>query len=143
MEVSNQPKLRFHGVDIVNVNLNVFSNYDNKAEIDLKVEPKVFYPETSSTYFRIVMEVFIHCENFFDLNLLAVGNFEFDSQISDQELKKNFVNENAPAIMFPYVRAFVTTFTSNLGNVTGPLTIPTQFFQGDLPEINQDSLEEK
>lgn len=37
MKVSNQPKLRFHGVDIVNVNLNVFSNYDNKAEIDLKV----------------------------------------------------------------------------------------------------------
>ncbi len=44
--------------------------------------------------------------------------------------------------MFPYVRAFVTTLTSNLGNVTGSLTIPTQFFHGELPEIGQDSIEE-
>jgi len=142
MEVTNQPKLKFHGVDIVNVKLDAFTNYDNKSGIDLKVEPKVFYPEDNATFFRIVMEVFIHCENFFDLNLVAVGNFEFDNEISNQELKKNFVNANAPAIMFPYVRAFVTTLTSNLGNVTGPLTIPTQFFQGELPEIGQDSKED-
>ncbi|MFW5851771.1 MAG: hypothetical protein ACOCWB_06080, partial [Bacteroidota bacterium] len=98
MEVSNQPKLRFHGVDIVNVKFDGFTNYDNKTGIGLNVEPKVFYPEDSNTFFRIVMEVFIHCENFFDLNLVAVGNFEFDSEIPDQELKKNFVNTNAPAI---------------------------------------------
>ena len=41
--------------------------------------------------------------------------------------------------MFPYVRAFITTLISNLGNVTGTLVIPTQFFQGDLPEISIDS----
>jgi preprotein translocase subunit SecB len=89
------------------------------------------------------MEVFIHCDKFFDLNLVAIGNFEFDNEFSDEELKKNFVNANAPAIMFPYVRAFVTTITSNLGNVTGPLTIPTQFFQGELPEIEHDETAEE
>lgn len=88
MEVSNQPKLKFNGVDIVNVKFDAFTNYDNKTGIDLKVEPKVFYPEDSNTFFRIVMNVFIHCEIFFDLNILAIGNFEFDSEISDIELKK-------------------------------------------------------
>ncbi len=89
MEVSNQPKLKFNGVDIVNVKFDAFTNYDNKTGIDLKFEPKVFYPEDSNTFFRIVMNVFIHCENFFDLNILAIGNFEFDSEISNIELKKN------------------------------------------------------
>jgi preprotein translocase subunit SecB len=50
-------------------------------------------------------------------------------------LKKVFVDINAPAIMFPYVRAFITTLTTNLGNVTSPLIIPTQFFKGELEEV--------
>jgi preprotein translocase subunit SecB len=37
--------------------------------------------------------------------------------------------------MFPYVRAFITTLTTNLGNVTNPLIIPTQFFKGELEEV--------
>lgn len=45
------------------------------------------------------------------------------------------VNSNSPAIMFPYVRAFISTLTTNLGNVTGPLLIPTQFFRGELEEV--------
>lgn len=52
-----------------------------------------------------------------------------------QNLKKSFVNTNAPAIMFPYVRAFIAMLTSNLGNVTGALNIPPQFFKGDLEEL--------
>ena len=37
--------------------------------------------------------------------------------------------------MFPYIRSFISTLTANLGNVTGPLTIPIQFFNGVLEEI--------
>lgn len=43
--------------------------------------------------------------------------------------------------MFPYIRSFITTLTANLGDVTGTLTIPTQFFKGELKEI--DSIEEE
>jgi len=43
--------------------------------------------------------------------------------------------------MFPYVRSFITTLTSNLGDVTGSLVIPTQFFQGDLPEFTTENKE--
>jgi preprotein translocase subunit SecB len=84
------------------------------------------------------MDVSVHCEGFFNLNLVGIGTFEFDKDFEDDKLKKTFVNANAPAIMFPYVRSFVTTLTTNLGNVTGPLVIPTQFFQGDLLEISID-----
>jgi len=141
MEVANQPKLMFHGVDFVNIKFDTYKQYDNNTGIDLNIEPKVFYPEKESTFFRIFMEISIHCDNFFDLNLVAVGNFEFDNEFNNQELKKTFVNTNAPAIMFPYVRSFITTLTSNLGNVTGPLVLPTQFFQGNLPEISVNEKE--
>ena len=136
MNVENQPKLRFHGVDIINVNLHTSKPYDNETSIDLKVEPKVFYPTNNDLFFRIFMEVSIVCDGFFSLRLDALGNFEFDCEFNDPELKKVFVNANAPAIMFPYVRSFVSTLSVNLGNVTGPLIIPTQFFHGELEELD-------
>jgi len=134
MEVANQPKLKFHGVDFINIKFNSTQQYDGQTGIDLNIDPKVFYPENNELFFRIFMEVSIVCNNFFELNLVGLGNFEFDKEFDDIELKKTFVNANAPAIMFPYVRAFITSISSNLGNVTGPLVLPTQFFQGDLPE---------
>lgn len=138
MEVSNQPKLTFHGVDFINIKFETNQQYDNESVIDLNIEPKIFYPESKSDIFKIFMDVSIVCENFFNLSLVSIGNFEFDKSFDDKEIKKTFVNTNAPAIMFPYVRAFITNLTSNLGNVTGAIIIPTQFFQGDLPELSID-----
>ena len=143
MEVANQPKLMFHGVDILNIKFDTYNQYDNKTGIDLNIEPKVFYETNEPTQFKIIMEVSLNCDNFFSLNLVGIGNFEFDTEFIDKNLKKSFVNANAPAIMFPYIRAFINTLTSNLGMVTGSLIIPTQFFQGDLPEISNDSIEKE
>ena len=89
------------------------------------------------------MVISMNCKDFFDLNIVGIGNLEFDKEFDDEELKKNFMNFNAPAIMFPYVRAFISTLTSNLDSITGTLTILTQFFQGELPEITIDDTEDK
>jgi len=138
MEISNQPKLKFHGVNFMNVDLKVKKHYDNKAKIDLNIEPKVFYPSANKKCFEIVMGVSIACKDFFYLKVLGLGWFEIIGDLENDDLKKSFVNANAPAIMFPYVRAFITTLTSNLGDkVTGAIIIPTQFFKGDLTEITE------
>ena len=137
MEVTNQIKLKFHGVDFPVINLNSdepFSNPDEKS-IDVNVIPKVFYPNENLSFFKIVQEIRIKSEKSFDLFILAVGTFEL-VDLTDEITKKHFVNSNAPAIMFPYIRSFVSTLTSNIGNVTGTLIIPTQFFKGELEEIS-------
>lgn len=135
MEVSNQPKLRFYGADFSNVHFNGFKQYDGESKIDLSVEPKVFYDSDNQKMFKIIMDVKLICKDYFELLLVGIGTFEFDHEVSNQKNKKSFVNANAPAIMFPYVRAFISMLTTNLGSVTGPLTIPTQFFQGELEEV--------
>lgn len=142
MEVINQIQLKFHGVDFPTINLNsnkpIFKAENSKVNIDIK--PMVFYPKEQPSAFKIIQEIHLSAENFFDLFILAVGTFELNTDI-DEKTKKNFVNINAPAIMFPYVRAFITTLTANLGNVTGTLTIPTQFFNGELAEV-RDNVQE-
>jgi preprotein translocase subunit SecB len=136
VEVSNQIQLKFHGVDFPVINLNSEEHFlqGDENNIDIDITPKVFYPKELPEYFKIIQEIKLTADNYFSLFIVAVGTFEIKADI-DEKIKKAFVNVNAPAIMFPYIRSFISTLTTNLGNVTGPLTIPTQFFKGDLEEI--------
>lgn len=140
MEVNQQLKLSFHGVDIMNVSFNSLKQYNNQEVIDFNVSPKVFYPEAEKKKFKILMDVSLKSKEYFDLSLVAIGNFELNIEI-DELQKMNFVNLNAPAIMFPYIRAFITILTSNLGNVTVPVILPTQFFNGDMEELKPSVIE--
>jgi preprotein translocase subunit SecB len=133
VEVADQIQLKFHGVDFPVINLkseNPFVQSPGNI-INIDIKPKVFYPTEQPDYFKIIQEVTLSSSNFFELFIISVGTFELKANV-DENLKKVFVNINAPAIMFPYVRAFITTLTTNLGNVTSPLIIPTQFFKGEL-----------
>lgn len=56
------------------------------------------------------------------LHVKTYGYFEFDSQISD-ETKDVFFKVNAPAILFPYVRAYIGTLTALSG--IEPVILPT------------------
>lgn len=135
MEVQNQPKLLLHGVDFTEISFRTTKPYDNQHPIDLKVDPKVFYPNDLPKLFKIIMDVSLKSESFFDLKVVAVANFELGDVLSD-EIKQTFIDTNAPAIMFPYVRSFISTLTSNMGGVTGHLLIPAQFFKGELKELS-------
>lgn len=136
MEVSNQIQLKFHGVDfpVINLNSNEPFFYNDENGINIVITPKVFYPKEQPDFFKIIQEIKLSSDKYFNLFILAVGTFEIKADI-DEKIKKSFVNINAPAIMFPYIRAFISTLTTNLGNVTGALTIPTQIFKGELEEI--------
>lgn len=137
MEVNNQIRLKFHGVDFPIINLNSINPKDKEdIKIDINITPKIFYPKDNPNFFKIIQEIKLTSESYFDLFIVGVGTFELDSDIDDK-LKTNFVNQNAPAIMFPYLRSFISTLTSNLGQVTGTLTIPPQFFKGELEIIDE------
>lgn len=148
MEVSEQIQLKFNGVDIINVqyisNKNITA--DNKPKVDLSVDPKVFYHEDEKKVFTVVMDIRVSSEDYFTLKLIAVGSFEFSKEVVDTIMRDNLASLNAPAIMFPYVRSFISTFTSNIGTHILPLTIPAQFFKGKIEEIKNPTsniIEEK
>ena len=140
MEVKQQPKMTFHGVDIVHINFDSTKIFisDGNIQIDVETIPRVFYPANEPNHFKIIMNVSLKVSDFFNLELLGIGNFEFEDEI-EHDIKKSLVNTNAPAIMFPYIRSFITTFTANLGNPTGTLTLPVHFFNGDLEEIIEEN----
>ena len=134
MKVEAQIKLAFEGVDILNVNFEAIAPPQEDLNIKVELTSAVFYPQENKQIFKIVTDLKVEDERYFTLSLRGVGNFRLSEDLTD-DTKKLFVNTNAPAIMFPYLRAFVSTLTANLGESFNSITIPTQFFKGELEEI--------
>lgn len=134
MEVNKQPSLSFLGVDIVNVNFKVEKYIETRLQIDTietTVVPKIHFKE-GTKHFSIILECTCRKEDYFLLEVGAIGHFECSDDLTE-DIKKFFINHNAPAIVFPYVRSFVSTFSVNAGSIP-KITIPTQFFKGDFEE---------
>ncbi len=70
----------------------------------------------------------------FSLRLKIVGLFEADESVEQIQLNK-FIAMNAPAILFPYVRAFISSLTAQAG--IQPIIIPTI----NLYEMGQELLQ--
>ena len=60
--------------------------------------------------------------NAVNISVEIAGFFEFDSDLDDQT-KNNFFMINAPAILFPHVRAYVSALTALSG--LKPIILPT------------------
>jgi preprotein translocase subunit SecB len=136
----NSYQLKFDGVQIIDVQFQAISGKPFNVETGVKfsIIPNVYYDQENKKRFTLVMDARLVSEDIFQLFFVALGHFEFVDQDIDSIIKKNMVETSAPAIMFPYLRAFVTTFTASLGSLPKPLIIPPQFFQGDIPELTEE-----
>ena len=140
MDVKVQPILKFQGVDIVNVTVNLLNsfNHEEKPAIDLTIVPKVFYPEDRPNEFTIIVDLKVSAKEYFNIAVVAFGGFMLNKPANDPD-SKPFIDINAPAIMFPYVRSFISTLTANLGEGFPPIILPPQLFQGELEEFKPES----
>ena len=105
--------------------------------MDISIKPKVFYPPNMPDIFNVIFELRIRSEHF-DLQVICVGNFQVSGEVPEHT-KKDFANLNAPAIVFPYLRAFVTNLSGSLGGVIPVFVLPPQFFVGQIEELKPDS----
>ena len=130
MEIQEQGKLRFNGVNIVRTNFSAKNKFDFEEQIDLDVDVKLV-PTTDPVSFQILMDASLSVKNYFKLDVIAIGNFDLEESLQGAE-RLAFININAPAIMFPYLRAFITNFSASCGETLPKITIPPQFFDGEL-----------
>jgi len=77
--------------------------------------------------FIVKFDVNLTSDNGVSISLEYGGLFETEVEITEEFQQEKFVTINAPAIIFPYLRSFVTTFTVNAG--LQPIILPTINFQ--------------
>ena len=90
------------------LSINIEQNaYENEEEHKMKLELNVIVKDE---------------ENTVNINVKVVGLFEYDENVTG-EAKDVFFKLNAPAILFPHVRAYVTALTAMSG--MAPIILPT------------------
>lgn len=115
-------KFRFERYQITKslIEISNSSNIDKDIEVEIK---KTNAEHTEENIFKLMFDVNIKDANkSLNIDINAEGFFEFDKELNDSE-KSSFFNINAPAILFPYIRAYITTLTS-LSGIT-PIILPT------------------
>ncbi|MEK7257466.1 MAG: hypothetical protein AAB316_22110 [Bacteroidota bacterium] len=115
-------------------------HHGEKIPVSLEIDPTAFFPSLRPNDFTILMDVKVEAAGFFELHLVASSEFETDETL-EEETRKNFVNANALAIMFPYIRAFIASFTANLGDRFDSLSLPPQSFHGEVPVGEDEPVE--
>jgi len=75
--------------------------------------------------------------NKFKAEIIVLGVFKFVSDMQEDMLD-NFFYKNAPAILFPYIRAYITTLTSLSG--ISPVILPTLNLSLLGPELKKNTI---
>ena len=116
----NISKFRFKGYKITHSELNISGEQSENTEYSIGINAK---GKAETDNFILTLDVSISSnDNSIDANVVVEGTFNFNKEISKEILNSLFC-ANAPAIMFPYVRAYISTLTALSGIDT--VVIPT------------------
>jgi preprotein translocase subunit SecB len=98
------------------------SEVTNECNLSIKFSPLTL--ENDDFVFGILFMIELSNESkTFSLKLDAFSDFRTtDLKVDDDFLKSQLVKGNAPAIVFPYIRAFITNFCQNAG--FNPIILP-------------------
>ena len=102
------------------VKINADSEPGKKLDVQFQQKAGV-NEEASRMRFEFVVSV-NDAENILDIKVTTVAFFEYDSSLTEEQ-KRTFFMHNAPAILFPYVRAYISTLTAQAGINT--IVLPT------------------
>jgi preprotein translocase subunit SecB len=117
----NNSSFQFKGYKIIDSHIK--QNHDDIAnELKLSFIPKGEIDRTQSSFLLTLETTIEDDNNAFTANIKAKATFSFDKD-ADPEHIDNFFYINAPAILFPYIRAYISTLTTLSG--VKPVTLPT------------------
>ena len=108
-----ESKFRFLGYRVTKIDCEIKDNYDfRNPKLSQSINVQQIYNENEKRFVEVVLDVQIESEDktlaFF---VRLKGGFRGDETISDEAFEK-LSRQNAPAILYPFVRAIVTTYTA-------------------------------
>jgi preprotein translocase subunit SecB len=130
-------KFQFKSFRISKSNIEIKDTNIGKS-FDLGFEPKGLINNEDSC-FKLQLGVFIEDDDKqMKIEIIAIADFIFDAEISKDDLEKYFYI-NAPAILFPYIRAYISTLSTLSG--ISPVTMPTLNMQSLGQELKMNTVE--
>lgn len=123
MEQATKFKFKNYIITKTDITIDAYKEIYKDIKLDIT---KASENELGNNLYCIQFVINIYNEND-SLHVLLViqGNFEYDPELTDEE-KNIYFKHNAPAILMPYIRAYVSSITSLSGIPT--IVLPTYTF---------------
>ena len=115
-------KFRFLRYNIIKSSIEIDDNKVVNEDLTVEFSQEVAECIENNLYKHTLGVDIMDKNNVMRIKVVVIGLFEFDRDV-DEKLKSTFFNSSAPAILFPYVRAYVTTLTGLSG--VNPVILPT------------------
>jgi preprotein translocase subunit SecB len=121
-----ESEFRFLGYRVSKVNIDLKDEYKPNEELENSISIENRFTPEDNRFVEVVFNLYITSpKNTFDLSLQIKGGFLGNEKMSD-ELFETLYKQNAPAILYPFARAIVTSYTSQM-NIP-PIILPTLNF---------------
>ncbi|AEL25699.1 protein-export chaperone SecB [Cyclobacterium marinum] len=114
-------KIQLENWKVLKVNFSAKTDI-SKDENSFDLSTGHFFPEDEVKSFGVGFEIEIIDQNF-DLFVHAIFMFSLDEEITEEFKLSNFPKINAPAIAFPYLRAYISNLTLQSGY--SPIMLPS------------------
>lgn len=118
-------RIQYLGLQTKEVELKIDS-YDKSVANELETQLKISngFSDVEKNNFVIIFQIILENKekNVF-IRVEAHNHFEINQEITKEFENSAFINVNAPAIAFPYVRAFISNLTLNAGY--DPIILPS------------------
>ncbi|MDM1346522.1 protein-export chaperone SecB [Myroides marinus] len=122
-----QNKIKLERFFVENIKFNIVndtSGIDISDELNIKLNVNAAFQEDNSNRYLIKLKLnLLSKDKNFSLKCKAIGVFSTSNPINNDFKESAFVTVNSPAIVFPFLRAYINTITTNSG--ISPLILPS------------------
>ncbi len=116
----NNSIFQFNGYRIQKSFIEILNQGDDDLSIDFELNGHINKEEC---IYNLTLKTKINNKsNNITIDVIAIGNFSFSKE-NLLENMSNYFYVNAPALLFPYIRAYISTL-SNLSGIK-PINLPT------------------
>jgi preprotein translocase subunit SecB len=136
MENAPIASFNFEGFKIIKSYFEI-NDSDNNQTFSINFNPKGVINKESLKFEMELGVIINENDNKFRAEIIVIGHFKFGADLGEDMLD-NFFYKNAPAILFPYIRAYITTLTSLSG--INPVILPTLNLSMLGPELKKNTI---
>lgn len=118
-------QIRLNHIQFTEIEYKV-NTYDKEIthELETSLGIESIFPKENKNDFAIAFSIGLKSKaKEFKLKLKAIAHFSTTDEIDDEFKNSPFIEINAPAIAFPYIRTFISNMTLNSGY--DPIVLPT------------------
>ncbi len=127
----------FEGYRIASASINIDPSFEKPGALNIGFNVKGLDNSKMKTFLLSIVTEINDEEGKVSCEIKLDGKFKYEG-IDDPKVKKSLFETNGPAILFPYIRAYITALTSLSG--IPAITLPTINFAKSISvEINTQS----